>query len=71
MPVGSQRARSQKRLDQQQKWDPRILKPSARFDEQNKVNTVVEFLKVNEENAGTDSHNVCSLHHESCVNGGT
>ena len=67
MPVSSQRASSQKRLHQQQKRDPK--KPIARFDEQNKVNTVVEFLKAYEKNAGTDSHNVCCLHHETHVDG--
>ena len=69
VPVSSQRARSPKRVHQQQKRDPRILKPITRFDEQNKVNTVVKFLKVDEKNASTDTHKVCCLHHKTCVDG--
>ena len=38
--------------------------------EQNQINTVIDFLKIDEQNASTDSHYVCCLHHETGVDGG-
>ena len=37
-----------KRLNQQQKWDPWVFKHSARSHEQHQVQTVVNFLKIDE-----------------------
>ena len=69
--IGSQRARSPKTLAPATEVRYVGIQALRKLSRATQINTVVKFLKINEKNASTGTHNVCCLHHDTGVDGGS